>query len=114
MTCTTLDVPLGPPMVLHRAAPFPIVGMRFRSSSRVVYDTSAVRLRIGLPAETALVDVALTEDATDADDPSWYVTLTAEQLDIDLPARAEYVFVDADGLPMLYGSAPMVDHPRAV
>lgn len=114
MSCDMRDVPVGPEMLLHRACPFPIVGMRFRSSSRVVYDTSAVRLRIGLPGEAALVDVALAEDVTDPADPSWYVTLTAEQLDIDLASRAEYVFVDADGLPMLYGSAPMVDHPRAV
>ena len=113
MTCDMTDVPVGKPMLLHRACPFPITGMRFRSSSRVVYDTSEVRLRIGLPGSTALIDVALTEDVTVPTDPFWWVTLTAEQLDVDMPARAEYVFVDADGLPMLYGPAPMVDHPRA-
>lgn len=114
MSCDMRDVPVGPEMLLHRACPFPIVGMRFRAGARTVYDTSAVRLRIGLPGETALVDVALGEDESTPTDPSWSVTLTAEQTDIDLPARSEYVFVDADGLPMLYGSAVMVDHPRAV
>lgn len=114
MSCDTRDVPTGPAMVLHRKCPFPIEGMRFRSSARVVYDTSAVRLRIGAPGEPALIDVALEEDETDPANPSWGVTLTDVQTDVALPARAEYVFVDADGLPMLYGSATMVDHPREV
>jgi len=113
MTCDMTDVPIGKPMLLHRACPFPIEGMRFRANARTVYDTSEVRLRIGVPGETAVIDVALDEDDSVPTDPSWGVTLTAEQLDVSLSPRAEYVFVDADGLPMLYGPAPMVDHPRA-
>lgn len=114
MTCDLTDVPIGKPMALHRKCPFPIEGMSFRTSARVVYDTSEVRLRIGVPGSTALIDVELEEDDTDPDKPTWFVTLTDVQTDVTLPARSEYVFVDADGLPMLYGSAVMVDHPRAV
>lgn len=114
MSTDTINVSPGPLMRLHRACPFTIQGMRFRTSQRVIGDVTAVTLRIGTVAATALIEQALTLDDTDEDDPSWYCTLTAVQAALAASSGYEYVFVNQDGAVMRYGPCSVVDHPRAV
>lgn len=112
----TLYTAIGPPMRINRAAPFPISGMRFRTSARAVLDLTGltVSLRIGVPGSTALIDVDLTEDDSDADDPFYFVTLSAAAATIAVSSAYEYVIVDSNERVLLYGPCSVVDHPRAV
>ena len=111
----TLTVAVGPPMNIVRGEPWKIQGQRFRSSLRAVLDLSAttVRLRIGVPGAAALIDVELAPDVSVPTDPSYYVTLTAEQTALLTVAVYEYVFVSGDGRPpLLQGPVEMDSVPR--
>lgn len=109
--------PRGEPMVISRGFPFPITGMRFRTSERAVLDLSAstVRLRIGSVGAVALLDVECMLDVSTPADPFYHYVLSAVQTTL-APSRAyEYVFY-AVGVypPLLSGPCEVVDHPRPI
>lgn len=110
---STLNAPKGPLMVIDRAAPFVITGQRFRTDSRTVLDCDSVAIRVGVVGATAVIEEELVEDASDPEDPFWYVTLTAGQTTVTPSSGYEYVFVDQDGRVLLSGPCQVVDHTRA-
>lgn len=111
---TTIFIKRGPPMYIDRAAPFPIVGQRFRSTrSGAVLDLTGktVSLRVGTVAQPRLMEIELDEDATDPTDPFYSGSFSIEQTTV-AAGSYEYVFVDSDGRVLLSGSATVVDHTR--
>lgn len=101
----------GEPMVIPRGYPFRVQGVRLRTSSRTVYETDSLMLRIGDGGDDAIVEVAMELDDTDADDPSWYVDITAEQTALLVARVYRYALVDDDGFVVLAGAVHMVAHP---
>ena len=110
----TLYAPIGPPMRIDWGCPFVVQGQRFRSSARAVLDLTGrtITVRVGPVGEECLIELDLALDDSDADDPSYYGTMTAEQTQVEPSAAYEYTIKDSDGRLLLSGPAEVVDHTR--